>query len=139
MFWYQERLQMLSFRMIPPRGAKISSVNVIVMAVILLFSAPNVGSTQDLKQAEALRKQVVELSKAGRHAEAIPLAERVVSILEKELGPSHPDVAKSLNDLASLYARQRRYADAEPLYKRSLAIREIAVGHNHLDLPGSRE
>ena len=34
---------------------------------------------------------------------------------EKALGPDHPDVARSLNNLAVLYYEQGRYADAEPL------------------------
>jgi hypothetical protein len=38
--------------------------------------------------------------------------------------PGHPDVAVSLNNLASLYSIQGRYAEAEPLNKRALAIRE---------------
>ena len=41
-----------------------------------------------------------------------------LAISEKALGPDHPDVAISLNNLAALYNDQGRYADAEPLYKR---------------------
>ena len=53
---------------------------------------------------------------------------------EKALGPDHPDVANSLNNLAELYHTQGRYADAEPLYKRSLAIKEKAFGPDHPDV-----
>ena len=53
------------------------------------------------------------------------------------LGPDHPDVAISLNDLANLYQRQSRYADAEMLYKRSLAISERALGPDHPDVAAS--
>ena len=49
---------------------------------------------------------------------------RALAIREKALGPEHPDVAISLNNLALLLLRhQGRYAEAEPLYKRALAIR----------------
>ena len=44
------------------------------------------------------------------------------------MGPDHPNVATSLNNLAGLYNAQGRYAEAEPLFKRSLAIREKALG-----------
>ena len=44
------------------------------------------------------------------------------------LGPEHPDVAQSLNNLAVLYHTQSKYAEAEPLYERSLAIKEKALG-----------
>ena len=54
----------------------------------------------------------------GRYADAEPLYKRSLAIREKALGPDHPDVATSLNNLAELYRAQGRYADAEPLYKR---------------------
>ena len=40
---------------------------------------------------------------------------RSLAIREKSLGPNHPAVATSLNNLARLYRAQGRYADAEPL------------------------
>ena len=36
----------------------------------------------------------------GRYAEAEPLYERALAVQEKALGPQHPAVANSLNDLA---------------------------------------
>jgi tetratricopeptide (TPR) repeat protein len=49
----------------------------------------------------------------------------------ERLGPEHPDVATSLNNLAALYRDQGEYAAAEPLYKRALAIRDKALGPEH--------
>ena len=40
----------------------------------------------------------------GRYADAEPLYKRSLAICEKALGPDHPDVAMSLNNLAVLYA-----------------------------------
>jgi CHAT domain-containing protein len=54
-----------------------------------------------------------------------------LAISEKALGPEHPDVASSLNNLANLYRVQGKYGEAEPLYERSLAISEKAVGPEH--------
>jgi tetratricopeptide (TPR) repeat protein len=59
-----------------------------------------------------------------RYADAEPLYKRSLAILERALGPDHPDIATSLNNLAAMYGAQGREADAEPLYKRALAIRE---------------
>ena len=73
----------------------------------------------------------------GRYADAEPLYKRSLAIWEKALGPDHPDVATSLNNLAVLYREQGRYADAEPLYKRSLAIDEKALGPDHPDVATS--
>ncbi len=63
-----------------------------------------------------------------------PEAEKQLGAALKEaegLGPEHPDVAQSLNNLAALYRAQGKYAEAEPLYKRSLAIWEKALGPEH--------
>ncbi len=57
-----------------------------------------------------------------------------MAIVEKALGPEHPDVANSLNNLAVLYHAQERNAEAEPLFQRSLAILEKALGPEHPDV-----
>ncbi len=46
--------------------------------------------------------------KQGRYAEAEPLVKRSLAIREKALGPEHPDVAQSLNNLAVVYVKQGR-------------------------------
>jgi Tetratricopeptide repeat len=67
---------------------------------------------------------LAELYRArGRLAEAEPLHKRGLAILEKALGPGHPNVGTPLFSLAELYETQRRVAEAEPLHRRSLAIR----------------
>ena len=39
----------------------------------------------------------------GRYADAEPLYKRALAIYEKALGPDHPYVATTLNNLAVLY------------------------------------
>ncbi len=73
----------------------------------------------------------------GNYGEAEPLYRRSLAILEKALGPEHPDVATSLNNLALLYKTLGNYAEAEPLYRRSLAIWEKALGPEHPDVATS--
>ncbi len=80
--------------------------------------------------AELLRIQ-------GQHAAAEPLHRRSLAIYQKALGPDHPDVALSVNNLAGLLGDQGQYAAAEPLYRRSLAIREKALGPDHPDVATS--
>jgi CHAT domain-containing protein len=65
------------------------------------------------------------------------MIKRSLAIREKVLGKIHPDVARSLNNLADLYQHEGRYADAEPLFKRALAIREAAGGPDHPDTAAS--
>ncbi len=83
------------------------------------------------KQALALDQQVKALAQVGKYAEAIPLAQQMLTVLEKLLGPDHPLVATALSNLALLYYHEGRYAKAEPLFERALAIYEKALGPDH--------
>ena len=76
------------------------------------------------------------LYERGQFMEAEPLYRRAVSIREKALGPRHPDVARSLSDLALLYLGRGEYEQAEPLYQQALAIQEQALGPGHPDVAG---
>jgi hypothetical protein len=55
----------------------------------------------------------------GKYAEAEHLYCRALSIREEVLGPRHPNVATSLNNLAVLNQAQGKYAEVEPLYRRA--------------------
>ena len=92
---------------------------------------------QELDEAAWLNQRILQLDNQGRYSEAIPLAQRALTIWEKGLGPDHPNVATALNNLAELYRFQGRYADADPLYKRALAMREKTLGPNHPDVAQS--
>jgi tetratricopeptide (TPR) repeat protein len=71
---------------------------------------------------------------AGRYAEAQSPLEHALVFWEQALGPEHPDVAQSFNNLAELYRVQGRYADAEPHYQWALAILEKVFGPKHPDV-----
>ena len=66
----------------------------------------------------------------GRYSDAEPLYKRSITILEKALGPDHPELAANLNNLGALYQAQGRHIDAEPLYARSLMIQKKAAQSN---------
>jgi tetratricopeptide (TPR) repeat protein len=78
---------------------------------------PSTEKSGDLEEAKRLNQEAIKLYQQGKYNEAIPLARRSLSILEKALGPDHPNVATSLNNLAGLYYSQGNYSAAEPLYK----------------------
>jgi tetratricopeptide (TPR) repeat protein len=78
-----------------------------------------------------------QLYTMGEYAQAEPLYQRSLAILENALGKDHPTVATSLNNLAGLYDTQGQYAQAEPLYQRSLVILENALGKDHPDVATS--
>jgi len=99
----------------------------IVFAVVFGFAA---ASAQP-NELDALEARIADLYGAGRHAEAIPLAEHYLSLARDRHGEEHPKYATGLNDLALLYKSQGRYGEAEPLATRSLAIREKALDPHH--------
>jgi hypothetical protein len=71
------------------------------------------------------------LKAQGKYDLAEPLYKRDLAISETALGPDHPDVGTSLNNLAALYVAQGKYDLAERLYLRSLRLRETALGPDH--------
>ena len=74
------------------------------------------------------------LENRAEYDEAELLYRQALAILEKALGPEHPNVATILNNLAGLYHAQGRYGQAEPLYQRALAIRKKVPGPDHPDV-----
>jgi tetratricopeptide (TPR) repeat protein len=63
-----------------------------------------------------------------------PMYEEMQQILEANLGPEHPSVATTLNNLAGLYKSMGEYEKALPLYKRALEIYEKVLGPEHPDV-----
>ncbi|MGC1396300.1 MAG: tetratricopeptide repeat-containing protein, partial [Coleofasciculaceae cyanobacterium] len=117
-----------------------------VMGLLARVPAPVVGQTNppqsaqqsaELEEAERLIQQVKQLYNQGQYKAAIPLLERALAIQEKVLGQEHPDVALSLNNLATLYQNMGNYSQAKPLFQRSLAIREKVLGQEHPDVATS--
>jgi CHAT domain-containing protein len=85
-------------------------------------------------EAFKLNTERARLGSAGKYDDALKLAERVVEIREKALGPEHPDLAQALNSLGVLYFIKGEYEKAEPLYRRALAIGEKALPPEHPSL-----
>ncbi len=59
----------------------------------------------------------------GHYAQAEPLYQRALAIVEKALGPEHPDVAQSLENYAALLRQTARADEAERMEARAKAIR----------------
>lgn len=59
-----------------------------------------------------------------QYAKAEPLYHRALAVRMETLGPDHPDVATSLNNLAYSYSEQGKYAKAEPMFQRALNPRD---------------
>jgi len=101
-------------------------------AVLVLFAVNTIDRNRDWLDSLVLWEKTVRqspqspranrnlrivLRKKGRYAEyeaeALLKRERALAIQEKALGPDHPHVATSLNNLAALYLQKGKYAKAE--------------------------
>lgn len=67
-----------------------------------------------------------------RNEQASPLGERALAMLEKALGPDHPNIAGQLEVVATTYENRGRYAEAEVLRKRAIANVEHNEGNASL-------
>ena len=109
----------------------------IITAFLLLLALPSVSPSGAGIEWDILNQESMELHRTGQYGRAVVVAKKALEIAEKNVGPNHPDVATSLNNLALLYANQGEYTSAEPLYKRALTIREKALGPDHPSVAGS--
>src|SRR6266540_4224757 len=96
-----------------------------------------IGNDRALHEARGLYEDARKLRREGKYDEALQLVERSLEIRERLLGPDHPDVADSLNNLASIYYNQGDFPKADLLFRRALMIREKALGPSHLDVAQS--
>ena len=110
-----------------------------VAGVLFLTAGPALAAKGAGIEWNILNQEVSDLYSAGKYYRAVEVAKKALEVARKNVGPDHPDVATSLNNLALLYYTQGRYAQAEPLYKRALAIREKALGPDHPDVANSLE
>lgn len=94
-----------------------------------------------LERGDTQNRLVNVLYHAGKYDEAIAAAERALALRRQALGPSHKDVATSLDDLGAVLTARGDMARAEPLMRESLAMRRallpaddpmLAVGLNNL-------
>jgi class 3 adenylate cyclase/Tfp pilus assembly protein PilF len=79
----------------------------------------------------------VYLRERAEYGAAEALSMRALAIQEKVLGPEHPDLAKSLSNLAIAFWHQGHYAESESHTARSLAILEKALGPEHPRVAGA--
>ena len=54
-----------------------------VFAAILVFSTVSIPAAQEPSEVDRLNKKAIELRKAGKYSEAIPLAQQILAIREK--------------------------------------------------------
>jgi CHAT domain-containing protein/Tfp pilus assembly protein PilF len=88
----------------------------------------------DLAEAERLNQEVDDLYNRGNYKEAIPRAERLLSIYKSVFKEPNIGLANILNTLALLYLRQGSYSKAENFYSQALTITKRLRGEQHSDV-----
>jgi eukaryotic-like serine/threonine-protein kinase len=76
----------------------------------------------------------VALDNKGRHAEALAMHQKALSLKRQVLAPDHWDVALSLGSVASNLHSLGRDAEALEQNERAISILESALGRQHPDL-----
>ena len=109
----------------------VISIWALALALFCLCQVALAQPPDALERARQLDAEIVQHYRDGRYAEAIPLAREAVALREAALGPNHPDVGRSLGNLAQLLLATGDYAGARPLAERALRINEQAFGAMH--------
>jgi hypothetical protein len=91
---------------------------------------PNAGHMLEMAEQAALADDLVL---------ADELLTGVARIQEAELGPLHPDLANTLNNLAIVAEKTGRVGDAETFYRRAVAITSASLPADHPMVAASRE
>jgi CHAT domain-containing protein/Tfp pilus assembly protein PilF len=138
--FFLARLRLKSNRLKPKRS-------LITLNMLVVFTLLGAGTHESVKarertvvqgpqeeEARRLVEQINRLRAEAKYAEAIPLAERLIKMVEKEAGPEHVVVAQLINGLAELYRETRNFVRAEPLYQRALTTRQKLLGPEHPDV-----
>ena len=89
--------------------------------------------------ARHLLDQAESAKAAGDFASADLLLRNAARIQEEELGPLHPDLANTLNNLAVVAEMTGRSGEAERLYRRGAAIAAAALPSDHPMVVASRQ
>jgi tetratricopeptide (TPR) repeat protein/CHAT domain-containing protein len=103
----------------------------LLLVFLCTVSKPTYSQESEQENLQLLWQQAVKLYQQGSYSKAIPVAEKILAIREKTLGPKHPDVAVSLEGLAELYTALGNFTKAESLLKQALDINETALGPEH--------
>jgi hypothetical protein len=91
------------------------------------------------QEARHLLERAERAATAGDLASADELLRGAARIQEEELGPLHPDLANTLNNLAVVAEGRGNWSEAESLYRRAAAIAAAALPLDHPMVVESRQ
>ena len=89
-----------------------------LIAIAALLSAPSAFAEGAGIEWDILSDEVKELYRTGQYARAVVVGKKALKVAEEIVGPDHPSVATSLNNLSALYRATGRILEAQELEKR---------------------
>ncbi len=110
----------------------LSYVAHLVMWFSLLSAPATVAQTNS--NSGRLNEQAVRLYNAGRYLEAEQYARRALDAEELRSGRQSREITPLLENLATIYRKQRRHDAAAPLLKRSYEITRQSLSADHPDV-----
>ena len=128
----EEEVQAIQTKLYGPADWRVVDARVALVRIQRLTGL-NPPQCRELAEADDLLKQVVKLRSESKFREAIPLAERCVSIRKRLLGNSDPLYADALLWLGYLCKLNADYAKAKPIYRQAMEIRKQVLGEKHPD------
>jgi hypothetical protein len=93
----------------------------------------------ELRDARHLIDEAERAASAGDLASVDELLRAVARIQAAELGPLHPDLAETLNNLAIVAEKMGRSGDAEKFYRRAAAIASASLPAGHPMVAASQQ
>jgi tetratricopeptide (TPR) repeat protein len=142
-----DTVQALSPR--PPTGARVQAVRGEALSylerydesiaayregIAILETEVARDPSQRLRLAAMIGALGSTIARAGRYDEGIAEMKRGLAIEEPVLGPDHPEVARSLHDLATAQRNRGDSADAATNFQRARTIFAAAMGERALEV-----
>lgn len=102
--------------------------NALVLEKLDLINQPAIEATNEPKLIASLGDLFFKIA---QYEKALELYEKCLTIRLKTLGPEHPNVAASYNNLAELWTNKGEYDKALALLEKCLAIKLKTLGAKH--------
>ena len=115
-------------------------ISILTLLIAFIFIPASAQTTQPLssalQEANKLSVETVKLFREKKFSDALPLAQKVVAIREKELGKKHVLVAQGYRNLAYIQFQLAKRKDADDSFENALDIYEksqplAAADENH--------
>lgn len=121
----------------PPQQGWIHKADVQAAAAIAA-SAPPTEIQERLKERDALDHETNQLRDAGKYAEAIVAATKMLAIERSVLGNGHPNTLGSLDELASFNEELQNFDAARKFRQEILDIKTQQLGRDHWQVADAR-